>query len=473
MLFQKEKKILILGAGPSGMGCASVLADKGIPSRVIDRESDAGGLCRTVNFHDYLFDIGGHRFLSKCPEVNLFWEKVMGDKMLRVKRLSRIFYKKRFFNYPLSFFNTFWNFGPLESFLCVASYLRCRVFRPGDEQTFEGWITNRFGRRLYEIFFKTYTEKVWAVPCRDISANWAKQRIQGLSLKVAIQKALTGLRTNLPKTLAQQFLYPEKGPGDFYRRLRERIEPGGVSFLMEKEVVRVRHHNRRIVSVDVRDGRNPGVLESLPADYLFSSLPLPGLIRRLDPPPPANILQKASRLKFRNFLVINIILDKPFVFPDQWIYVHSPEVSLGRIQNYKNWSPSMVVDQGKTSLGLEYFCNENDWLWKKNDVDLIQFALTELERLRIVSRRHLIDGFVVRQSDVYPVYELGYEAIVRELREYLEGFSNIQTIGRAGLFRYDNSDHALLTGISAARNFTGEARTDLWKLNTDDSYLES
>jgi protoporphyrinogen oxidase len=316
----------------------------------------------------------------------------------QVDRLSRIYYHKHYFNYPLSFFNTFWNFGPLESMLCVGSYLRGRWMKPGDDDTFEGWIINRFGKRLYEIFFRTYTEKVWAIPCRDLSANWARQRIRGLSLRVAVQNALGRLRGQAPKTLAKRFLYPKRGPGEFYERIQNQTAEKGVEYRLGEKVTRVRCNASRIRALDVRDTQHQRPAE-YETDYVFSSIPLPRLIQMMDPPPPPAILEAAGKLAFRHFLVVNVILDKPHVFPDQWIYVHSPTVKLGRIQNYKNWSPHMVPDARKTSLGLEYFCGSGDALWTMNDIDVIHFAVSELEKIGVQTRRHHNDGKVVRQPD--------------------------------------------------------------------------
>ena len=232
--------VLILGAGPAGMGCAYTLGRNGCASLVVERDNEPGGLCRTLNFHGYLFDIGGHRFLTKSEEVNRLWQDVLGDDLLRVKRLSRIYYRKRFFHYPLSFVDTFWNLGPVESARCVASYLWCKWMKPADDTTYAGWIINRFGWRLYEIFFKTYTEKVWAVPCHHLSARWAQQRIRGLSLRVAIRQALWARNGRAPKTLAEEFFYPRTGPGEFYHRLVERITALRGQFAFGKTVSAVR-----------------------------------------------------------------------------------------------------------------------------------------------------------------------------------------------------------------------------------------
>jgi len=466
-----QDKVVIIGTGPSGMACAYTLVNANQPTTIIEKDGTVGGLCRTINFHGYLFDIGGHRFLSKSKEINHLWHEIMGDDMISVRRLSRIYYRKRYFKYPLSFINTFWNLGPIESLLCVISYLEYKVFKKEDDSTFEGWITNRFGKRLYEIFFKTYTEKVWAVPCEKISADWAVQRIRGLSLKVAIQKALFGKKRRGPKTLSEEFLYPRTGPGEFYNRLKDKISESGSEFLFHRDVVGIKHEGKKIVSIE-NDGHRREKKE-MAVNYLFSSIPLTTLIKILKPSPPADVVSAAEQLHFRSFVVVNVILDKKDIFSDQWIYVHSPEVRLGRIQNYKNWSPAMVADPNKTSLGLEYFCTVGDALWEMNDIDLIDYAMKELEKIGIASRKHLIHGFVVRQADVYPIYHLGYKVHVDIIRRYLSQFSNFQTIGRQGLFRYDNSDHALLTGIYAAKNFLSEGSSNLWSLDADEGYLES
>jgi protoporphyrinogen oxidase len=467
------KNLLIIGTGPAGMGCADQLTAAGHPVTVIERGVLPGGLCRTINFHGYLFDIGGHRFLTKSDLVRRLWQDLMGPDLREVKRLSRIFYRRRFFRYPLSFINTFWNLGPVESCRCVGSYLRCRLTQPGNNATFEGWMTNHFGKRLYNIFFKTYTEKVWEVACRDISAEWAKQRIRGLSLRVAVQKALFGSNGHGPKTLSDYFLYPKGGPGELYRRMEVRAQGGGAKFHYGTGVVKIRHDGKKARSVVVQE-ESTGRTEEWAADQLFSSMPLPVLVRSLDPAVPGDVSAAAARLRFRSYIVVNVILDQKDIFDDQWIYVHSPDVKLGRIQNYKNWSADMVADLAKTSLGLEYFCNQGDELWSMNDVDLINFALKELEMTGIVSRRKLIDGFVVRAPFAYPLYSLSYQNDVKIIRDYLLNFSNLQTMGRNGLFRYCNSDHALLTGIYAARNFLEPAQAhDLWEVNADSDYLES
>lgn len=458
---------VIVGAGPAGMGCAYTLAQARRPLLIIEQDDVPGGLCQTMNFCGYLFDIGGHRFLSKSKEINQFWHEIMAGDMLSVNRQSRIFFRHKYFNYPLSFFNVMFNLGLWEASRCVASYFFYKYFKHEKDDTFAGWVTNRFGKRLFDIFFKTYTEKVWAVPCEDISADWAAQRIRGLSLRVALKSALGLNRNGAPKTLSDRFLYPRTGPGEFYERLENKTTALGARFEYRKRITQIRHDGGKIRSVNIS-----GVLdkkeEEIALETLCLSMPLPLVIRYMDPKPPDFVVEAAKKLVFRDFMVVNIILDKEHIFPDQWLYIHSPEVRVGRIQNYKNWSPAMVPDLKKTSLGLEYFCNKGDDLWTMNDADLINFAVGEIDKLGIVSRRHLINGFVVRRQNAYPVYSMDYQNNIQIIKEYLKGFSNLYPMGRSGLFRYNNSDHALLTGIYTARNIMGETSCDVWAINPDE-----
>ena len=415
----------------------------------------------------------GHRFLTKSEEVNNLWHEIMGEDLLRVRRTSRILYKRKFFKYPMNLMDVVVKLGLMESFLCFISYLWRKVVPYKNEKySFEGWIINCFGERLYRIFFKTYTEKVWAVPCAKISADWAQQRIRGLSLKVAVKSMLAPGKKNKPKTFSEVFKYPKTGPGEFYRRLKEASILEGSEWSFSSKVVKWKHDGAgKVLSIEILSN---GTIEEVPIEeHLFSSMPLPHLIGAMDPAPPKEVLAAAKTLKFRSFLVVNVILDRESLFPDQWLYIHSPEVRLGRIQNYKNWSPAMVADMGKTSLGLEYFCYENDFLWDMDDIDLVNFAMKELEMTGVAHRKDLINGFVVRYKNAYPVYSLKYKRSKELIKRYLAGFSNLTTMGRSGLFRYDNSDHALLTGIYAAKNYLGQSEKDIWDINTEEQYLEA
>ena len=461
----RAPRIIILGAGPAGLACAYELSRHSMPSRVVDRNRHVGGLLRTMERDGYRFDIGGHRFLSCSEEVNRLWRDMLQDDLLRVRRRSRILYKGKFFDYPLKAANALRGLGFWETFRCIASYCRAKLWPPLDETNIENWMIKRFGRRLFEIFFKSYTEKVWGISCSNISSDWAAQRIQDMSLWGAIKKSLFPSRHKPLKTLTQEFVYPTLGPGLFCERIRETTEPCGTEYLMETEVVAVHHDGERLTHITVKNAA--GEIQNLPGDTFFSSIPITQFTEKLTPAPPREVSNAARSLKFRNFLVVLLILDIKDLFPDNWIYIQSSDIKAGRIQNYKNWSPHMVPDPSKTTLGVEYFLNESDDLWRLEDHEIIHFALHELEKMGFEGiHGKFIKGFAVHTANAYPVYDAEYKASLNVTRSYLERFSNFQTLGRAGLFRYNNSDHALLTGIYGARNILG-ADYNLWEIDPD------
>ncbi len=467
-----ETKYLIVGAGPAGMASAYELAKAGHKPVVLDIEEQAGGICRTLDHQGYLFDIGGHRFLTKSKEIQELWRGIMGSDLLRVKRLSRIYYRYRFFSYPLKFFDTFLKLGLWGSGKAISSLLWCKYRKRGDLKTFEGWVTRNFGRELYKVFFEHYTEKVWGIPCTNLSADWAEQRLRGLSLKSLLRSIFSLNEKKRPKTLTEEFLYPRTGPGEFFKRFQADIERRGGRFFWGRKIVELKTDGKKVISVIAQDLRD-GNLEEIRVEKVCSTMPLPLLARALDPKAPAEVLKASEALRFRSFLVVNVVLNVEKLFPDQWIYIQDPDVRMGRIQNYKNWSPAMVPDLTRTSLGLEYFCDEDDDFWSKSDVDLIDLAMSELQKIGIASRKNLINGFVVRIPHAYPIYSMGYMENVKVLRNYLERFENLKTFGRGGLFRYDNADHALLSGLWTARNILGGADCDVWGIQADTSYLES
>jgi len=454
---------IILGGGPAGLAAAHELTRAGQKPLVVDRDQAPGGLCRTVEFKGFLFDVGGHRFLTKYPEIQKLWHDVMGDDMLSVRRMSRIHYRGDFFKYPLSIPNAVANLGPLEAIRCIASFLQFR-FNPIESASFEGWMYNRFGRRLFDIFFKTYTEKLWGIPCKTLSSDWADQRIENLSLGKALKQALFGRAQRGPKTLTESFLYPKTGPGEFYRRYQDQISAAGAEIRHATEVVKIRHEGGKVKSVVTRSLAS-GVEEERPATAVFSSISLLRMLQMLDPAPPEEVLRASRELRYRNYLVVNAIMDRENLFPDQWVYIQSPEVRLARLQNYKNWSPYMVPDPKKTSLGLEYFASSDESFWNLPDSELIAWALSDLERVGLGSRKYLLDAFVIRQRDAYPIYNLGYKKHLTVIREWLKTLPNLFPVGRAGLFRYCNSDLALLLGFYAARNFLGTAKHDIWNVD--------
>jgi len=466
-----DQDVVIVGAGPAGLTAAVELCRAGKPVTVLEKDRLVGGIARTETYKGYHFDIGGHRFFTKIGEVEQFWRDLLGADFLIRPRISRIFYRGKFYDYPLKPFQALANLGLLTSAHVALSYLASQVIPYSREDTFEEWVSNRFGKKLYSIFFKTYTEKVWGIPCSEIRAEWAAQRIQGLSLPVAIRNALFGPQgQEIIKTLIEQFHYPRLGPGMMWRRAAEFVEARGGCVQLETDVVCVHHENGRVVSVAAR--RNATLEErAFPGADFISTLPISELIRKLDPPAPPEVVAAADGLTYRDFLSVILIVDRPDLFPDNWIYIHSPEVKVGRVQNFKNWSPDMVPDPGKTSLGLEYFCTEGDALWRMAEAELIELGKREMEQIGLVNPADVIDGTVVRQRKAYPVYNGTYAKYLATIKDYLATFRNLQTVGRNGLHKYNNQDHSMLTAMLAARNILGE-RHDVWNVNTERSYHE-
>jgi protoporphyrinogen oxidase len=433
---------------------------------VCERHATVGGLARTEVYRGYRFDIGGHRFYTKVPEVFRFWREVLGDELENVQRLSRIHYRGQFFQYPLNAWNVVSNIGLVESTRLVLSYGRRRLWPLPQEDTFEQWVTNRFGARLYETFFKTYTEKVWGIPCSEIRADWAAQRIRGISFVRAALHAV--FRAGDQTSFIDQFFYPRLGPGQMWERTADLVTALGGEVRLNTTVVGMDVAGGSVRSVTVESG---GRRERIDVSAVISSLPLPTLISSLNPTPPSGVCRDASRLAFRDFMLVGLIVNRPALFPDQWIYVHTPQVRVGRVQNFKNWSEALVPDAGHTSLGMEYFCNADDDLWRQSDARLVALASREAEGLGFCQAADISDACVIRQRQAYPVYDAGYRDRLERLRAYLSGVANLQTIGRNGMHRYNNQDHSMMTGRFAARNVLGE-RHDTWTINTDRSYYE-
>jgi protoporphyrinogen oxidase len=461
-----ETPVVIIGAGPAGLAAGNEFIRQNIPPLLFERDNKVGGISRTEEYKGFFFDIGGHRFFTKNPAIEKLWGEMMGGDFLKVDRLSRIYYREKFFNYPLRAANALINLGPVESILILYSYCKASFLPNPAEKTFEDWVVNRFGQRLYQTFFKTYTEKVWGLPCNTIQADWAAQRIKGLSLLVAVSNALFGGQQS--KSLIEQFDYPKLGPGMMWQRFQQVVEDGGGQVRLNSNVEAIMHDKGRITGIRYR---HQGNLETITAQDCISSIPVNRLVQLFEPQAEPQVLEAASQLSYRAFIIVILIVNKKELFPDQWIYIHSPKVTVGRIQNFKNWSQYMVPDQSKTSIGMEYFCNQHDETWQMADNDLVQMATRELAELGLSKDASVIDSFVVRQPNAYPVYDEKYKESLTVIRNYLEKFENLQTIGRSGMHRYNNMDHSMQTGILAAQNCCG-AKHDLWAVNEEKSYLE-
>jgi protoporphyrinogen oxidase len=477
-LAMKHYPVVVIGAGPAGLTAAYELMKRGTPAIVLEQADKVGGISRTEVYNGYRFDIGGHRFFTKVGEVKQIWHEILGDEFIQVPRLSRIYYQGKFYNYPLSLLNTFTNLGLVQSALILLSYLKARLqvkLNPGHEaETFEEWVTERFGARLYRMFFKTYTEKVWGIPCSKIRADWAAQRIQGMSLKGAVFNALFGSQN--AKSLIKSFDYPLLGPGMMWERCQDILEAEGSPVYLHTTVTRIERVGTRIKRITVQQsdpqGETPDRTLHLSANQFISTMPVTALLRCLDPLPPQEVLDAANGLKYRDFLIVSLIIDREHLFPDNWIYVHSPEFKVGRIQNFKNWSPAMVPDPSKTCLGMEYFCSVGEPLWEMSDVELIRLATQEAIALGLgVKPGDVEDGVVIRQRKAYPVYDAEYRQHLQVIQDYLSTFDNLQTVGRNGMHRYNNQDHSMLTAMLAVRNLDGEDH-DLWTVNTERSYHE-
>lgn len=465
--------VVIIGGGPAGLTSGYELMKNGVSSIVLEKSDKVGGISRTETYRGYRFDIGGHRFFTKVGEVQAIWKEILGDDFIQVPRMSRIYYDGKFYDYPLSIAKTLKNLGPIRSFLILVSYLRAKVYKKLNPdfkpETFEEWVIDCFGERLYRIFFKTYTEKVWGIPCDQIRADWAAQRIKGMSLKRAVLNALFGSQN--AKSLIKSFDYPRLGPGMMWERCQEILADKGSPVLLDTEVIRVEHEAGRVTKVVARQGDRTF---ELTGDYFINSMPVSLLMHRLDPQPPEEVMAAARGLNYRDFLIVSLIIDRDDLFPDNWLYIHSPEFQVGRIQNFKNWSPAMVPDAGRTCLGMEYFCSEGDDLWEMPDADLIKLASQEIVRLDLgVEPGDVVDGCVIRQRKAYPVYDGEYRQHLQVLQDYLVNtFTNLQTVGRNGMHRYNNQDHSMLTALLAAKNILGEQH-DIWNVNVERSYHEN
>jgi protoporphyrinogen oxidase len=458
----------ILGAGPAGLTSAWVLARRGRPGHVFEADGSVGGIAKTVEFEGYRFDLGGHRFYTKLQPVRRLWEEMLGDELLTRPRMSRIYYRGRFFDYPLGAQEVFRGLGMVESARCALSYLSSRRrMRRVQPKTFEDWVVGRFGRRLYDIFFRSYTEKVWGIPGSEIQAEWAAQRIQDFSFWQALLGIL-GLKRGHAPTLIEHFLYPRLGPGQMWESFAEQVAGNGIEVSRNRRVVGINHSGGCVESVVVS---NNGHAEEHNVDAVLSTIALPDLIDCLDPPAPPPVRDAARRLRYRGLCLVALMTTEEEPFPDNWIYLHDPRTRAGRVQNFGAWSPAMVRE-GTTCLGVEYFCFEGDEVWEMSDERAVEMATQDLAAIGLLDPDKIFNGVKVRVPKAYPMYDATYREALAEIRGYLESFENLETFGRNGLHRYNNQDHSMWTAMLATVNHTDGASHDVWSVNHKAEYLE-
>ena len=473
-------KAVIIGGGPAGLTAAYELSKQGAPVVVLESDPDyVGGISRTVKYKGFHFDIGGHRFFSKSREVEGLWTEIAGPDMLDRPRSSRIYYRSQFYTYPLKPFEALSKLGLTESVLCMLSFMAARLRPIPEPKTFEDWVSNQFGKRLFRIFFKTYTEKVWGMSCSEISADWAAQRIKGLSLGSAIKHALLPKgkpkdRKQVVKTLIETFRYPRRGPGMMWETCAEKIRQLGGKVMMGRKVVGCRFDPvSNMWSVTARCAS--GNLEEYRGEHVVSSMPIRDLVAQIEPRLPDPALQAARSLRYRDFLTVGLIVNDRGRFTDNWIYIHDPGVKVGRVQNYKSWSPEMVPDARFSSYGLEYFCFEGDGLWTTADRELIELAKREIQQVNLAASADVVDGVVICQPKAYPVYDDAYQQHVDTIWKAIEQYlPALHLVGRNGMHKYNNQDHAMMTAMLTAKNIlAGERKYNVWAVNQDAEYHEA
>jgi protoporphyrinogen oxidase len=473
MEITKERPVVVLGGGPAGLTAGYLLAKRGKPVIVLESQDQLGGLARTEVRDGFRFDLGGHRFFTKAKEVEALWDEIMAqasqeagqEQWLLRPRQSRIYWNKKFLEYPLQGMDVIKKLGPVELTRAFLSYVWAQVKPKGREDTFEQWVSNRFGKRLFNHFFKSYTEKVWGVSTSEIRADWAAQRIKGLSFFSAAKAAFFGNKGNKHTSLIDRFKYPRFGPGQMWETMASYITRMGGEIRMNAPVTKLVTENGRLTQV-IAGG------ETLTPSAVISSLPLRTTVGLAEPDAPAEVRKAAQGVRYRDFLTVSLVIDGEDLFPDNWIYIHDPGVRVGRIQNFRSWSPDMVPDPTKASIGLEFFCFEGDDLWNMADEDLVELGRRELAELGLARPEQVERGFVVRVHKAYPMYDAEYAERVATIRGWLETIPNITQVGRNGLHRYNNSDHSMLTSMRAVDNLLDGTQHDIWAVNAESVYHE-
>lgn len=463
----EKASVIIIGAGPAGLTAAYQLIKLGHPVTLIESTNQVGGMSRSLDMFGQIVDCGPHRFFTSDKIVNDFFHEIVGDNFTVVNRLTRIYYRNKFFDYPLKIGNVIRNISIFELSHILFSYFWIRIFPNKSVKTFEDWVTNKFGEKLFGMFFKSYTEKLWGISCNQIDADWASQRIKKLSLWEALISSIKGNKNNKHKTLVDVFAYPHKGTGAIYNEIARRFEKLGGKILFGQKIERFMELDSKITEIITQNG------ESFKADWFVSTMPMTSLIQGLSNVP-QQILDYTRKLYFRNTTLVYLEINSNQLFPDNWIYIHSPKVTHGRIANFRNWCPTLTNGKSTSILCLEFWSFDSDLLWQKSDEELSQLAHRELLMLNLISNNDLVlNSKVIKIPKCYPVYETGYMENLNPIIGYLNTISNLKLIGRYGSFKYNNQDHSILMGLLLAKEINTGINQNLWDINTDSDYQES
>lgn len=462
---KQTKRVAVIGAGPAGITCAYQLAKQGVEVHLYEAAPQVGGLAKTLDLWGQKVDLGPHRFFSDDTRVNKLWLEVAGRDYRMVDRLTRIYYKNNFYFYPVKAFDALSKLGLFTSALCVLSYFKEKIAPTKQDGTFESWVTNRFGKRLYEIFFKTYTEKLWGIKCNELDADFAAQRIKKFSLGEAMKSAL-GIGGTKHKTLVDQFAYPTGGTGMIYERMETFVNANGGKVLCSTPVKRVLKEGDIANAIELMNGEVVGY------DHVVSTMPFTVMVKQL-PGIPQQIVDFANKLTFRNTILVYLHIDGKDLFPDNWLYVHSADVETGRISNFRNYVPEINMGKETTIVAMEYWCYDEDAMWSMSDAELIELGKKELIKTGLNKGAAIMEGHVYKIQRCYPVYSNNYKDVLKPIENYLSTIKGLSVIGRYGAFKYNNQDHSILMGILAADNIVNNAGHNLWDINTDyDNYQE-
>lgn len=464
------KPIYILGAGPAGLAAAYTLTQQGQSVVVVERDSRVGGLAKSIEYKGFILDYGPHRFFTKIAPVLKLWDEVLGEDQVTVNRLTRIYYGGKYFSYPLKAVEALLALGPIETVKILVSYFQAQLFPNRHPRNFAEWVTGKFGKRLFEIFFQAYTEKLWGIRCTEISADWAAQRIKGLSLLKAARNAIFG-NDGKVKTLIDQFQFPRLGSGQLYEKIGDHLRSRNQPVLLNTEVVQVHHHDFQVTQVTLRN-RQTGQEQTVDCGGVISSIPISFLVQQITSPPPPPVITAAKSLKFRNTILVYLMVEGNQLFPDNWLYINEPSVQLGRVTNFANWSGDMLPNREQTPVCCEYWCNFGEPMWQQPEAELLMQAEQELRQIGLLHQEKVSGGFIVRLPRTYPIYAGSYKTDLAEIQGYLQQFQNLQLVGRYGAFKYNNQDHSLLMGILAAENVFAPGKHDLWTVNSDSEYHE-